>query len=335
MGRKRRGFTSIELLVVIAIIAVLIGLLLPAVQKVRAAAARAQCGNNLKQIGVALMNYESVNGTLPIGDSRGYLNLPRVTWQALILPYIEQNNLATLYNYKVDWDNPLNYPAIATQVKIYNCPSTANGIRFDRTPDEPLGGTEPRAACDYWNVNEIAPWIGVNCGFPNAVYYSGSRYDPLLAGVLVNTKVGIGTPLVAITDGTSNTYMVAESAGRPNFYYTGGRQSAPPGYAGDWEPGNPNPGNGTWNGEACWADPYASFDPKGSNPANGYVQPFNSPANTCSMNCNNHNEIYSFHTSGCNFLFADGSVHFLSSSASLCVIGALGTRAGGEINPEY
>ncbi len=335
MVRVRRGFTLIELLVVIAIIAVLIGLLLPAVQKVRSAAARSQCSNNMKQIGLALMNYESVNGCLPIGDSRGYLNLPRVTWQALILPFIEQNNLAALYNYRVDWDNPLNYAAIATQVKIYNCPSTVTGLRFDRTPDEPLGGTEPRAACDYWNVNEIAPWIGINCGFPNASFYNGSRYDPLLAGVLVNTNVGIGTPLTTITDGTSNTYMVVESAGRPNFYYTGGRQSAPPGYAGDWEPNNPNPGNGTWNGEACWADPYASFDPKGSNPANGYVQPFGAASNTCSMNCNNHNEIYSFHTTGCNFLFADASVHFLSSSASLCVIGALGTRAGGEVNPDY
>jgi prepilin-type processing-associated H-X9-DG protein len=121
-----------------------------------------------------------------------------------------------------------------------------------------------------------------------------------------------------ITDGTSNTFMVAESAGRPTWY--GPRFQVL---------GQLNPGEGGW------ADPNGAFKVKGANPATGAVKPHGAPVNTCSMQCNNTNEIYSFHTGGCNFGFADGSVHFISSSASLCVIGSLATRAGGEVPMDY
>ncbi len=137
------------------------------------------------------------------------------------------------------------------------------------------------------------------------------------AGVLSHFYNG-PTRIAMITDGTSNTIMVAESAGRPNFY---GPRFQALGLLG--------------NGEAGWSDPNGAFKIKGANPGTGAVKPHGSPLNSCSMQCNNSNEVYSFHTAGCNFLLADGSVHFISSSASLCVIGSMATRAGGEIPMDY
>jgi prepilin-type N-terminal cleavage/methylation domain-containing protein/prepilin-type processing-associated H-X9-DG protein len=329
-SRSREAFTLIELLVVIAIIAILIGLLLPAVQKVRDAAARAQCQNNLKQIGLGLMNYESAYGSFPVGDSRdaavnGNNVDPYCDWKARILSFIEQQNIANMYNYKLDYNNPANYPAIAMQIKIYNCPSTPMQPRLDTTPDEGKnfsGGTEPRGVSDYWGCNSMETWVPTvgNCvgSFPGFNSYQvGNDYDPLRSGVLCHYYNG-PTRIAMITDGTSNTFMVAESAGRPNYY---GPRMQSLGMLS--------------NGEGGWSDPNGEFKVKGANPVTGAVKPHGSPNNTCSMNCNNSNEIYSFHGVGCNFLFSDGSVHFISSSASLCVIGSLATRAGGEVPMDY
>ncbi|QJW99762.1 DUF1559 domain-containing protein [Frigoriglobus tundricola] len=326
---RRAAFTLIELLVVIAIIAILIGLLLPAVQKVRAAAARLSCSNNLKQMALGCLNYESANQKFPIGDNRA--DLPGgvyQSWQAVILPYEEQTAIANQYDYTRDYDDTVNYTAIANQIKIYNCPATPMQPRLDTTPDEGpksasyTGKNTARGVTDYWGINAMETWVptvgGCTGSFPSfSSYQVGNDFDPARVGILCRAAAGV-TTFATITDGTSNTIMIAESAGRPTSYGPGGATL-----------GQLNPG------EAGWSDPNGAFKFKGANPTTGAVKPHGAAANTCVMSCNNTNEIYSFHTGGSNFAFGDGSVHFISSSASLCVVGALVTRAGGEVAPSY
>jgi prepilin-type N-terminal cleavage/methylation domain-containing protein/prepilin-type processing-associated H-X9-DG protein len=290
----RKAFTLIELLVVIAIIAVLIGLLIPAVQKVRAAAARIQCENNLKQIGLALHNYENTYKAFPPGRTTVF---PQHSWMAAILPYIEQQNVFKLYNYKVDWNNPQNYAAIQTQVVIFNCPVTPDGQRVDST-------ISAQPACgDYSTVSAIKNFVGVNCfGYIGILDPDDAR----LIGALVRDHK---TRILQITDGTSNTIMVAEDAGRPGAYMTGGRTITV----------NPI------MKEGGWADPGAPFSIDGSNPGDGSVP------GPCPMNCSNNSEVYSWHDAGANVSFADGSVRLLSSNIDLCTLAKLVTRAGGEV----
>jgi prepilin-type N-terminal cleavage/methylation domain-containing protein/prepilin-type processing-associated H-X9-DG protein len=302
--RSRCGFTLIELLVVIAIIAILIGLLLPAIQKVREAAARIQCQNNLKQIGLGTLDYESALGGLPpsrtTGNHAGAPYYPyQHSWSAALLPYIEQTAAFNLYDYKADWNAPVNYAAIRTNQKIFNCPSTPDQPRFDGT----IGATP--AAGDYHAVNAIKNFVAVNCfGYPHLV----DKDDPRIVGAMRRDEI---TPITAISDGTSNTILVAEDAGRPQFYNALRQKYIDPNF--------PPPGK-----EGGWADPNGAFSIDGSYP-NGLIP------GPCTMNCTNNSEVYSFHSNGANVVFADGSVHFLNSNMNLCVLAALATRAGGEV----
>ena len=143
MRRERRGFTLIELLVVIAIIAILIGLLLPAVQKVREAASRATCQNNLKQIGLALHNYESAFAKFPPAQSVN----DGPTWVVFLLPQLEQENLYRQLRRDLPYFDPLNQPHVQARLKVLLCPSAPDPERVHVTPDCGFSQTARSIAC--------------------------------------------------------------------------------------------------------------------------------------------------------------------------------------------
>src|SRR5262249_51487456 len=194
---SRVAFTLIELLVVIAIIAILIGLLLPAVQKVREAAARAKCSNNLKQLGLAAHNYESTFGTLPPGAGPTPKNNPgansRASVQAVILGYVEQANVYNLFDFTQDVNaHANNANARVQQVPFYLCPS------------DPSGADQGGAGKSNYFGN-----IGAQA------YVAGSQTSPLGGLFYYIPKIGAqfdpkGFKITEVTDGTSNTAMFSE-----------------------------------------------------------------------------------------------------------------------------
>ncbi len=300
---SRRGFTLIELLVVVAIIAILIGLLLPAVQKVREAAARAQCLNNLKQFGLALHNYAGANDSkLPASRVTVAGDAKFRSWTPLALTYVEQDNVGRLWDFTKKWNTGTNLVTSQTNFKLFKCPSAVD----DRRP--PLSGPVLGLG-DYGSVNAIRRRFytanGIGATFPGGP--TGAAGDEALGAL---QKV-IDTPILAITDGTSNTIMLAEDAGRPSLFQQG--KSTASTTADGWG----------------WADPDCGFSIDGVVP--GVLGTTWTTGGTCVMNCTNDSEFYSFHTGGINVGMADGSVRFLRSSVSPATLAALVTARGGDI----
>ncbi len=296
MGYRRSdGFTLIELLVVIAIIAILIGLLLPAVQKVREAAARMSCQNNLKQIGLALHNYASAN------DSRfppTRVNVPTNkfrAWTPIVISYVEQDNVARQWDFNTRWDQGTNLVLAQVKMKVFMCPSAPD--------DRPAPVQPPLGPCDYLVFHRIRPRFYQANGLP----VPPSNLDGAMH--LVNH-----TRIVEIADGTSNTILVTEDAGQPASYILGRAT------------GNVLPeGRG-------WADPDGvSGSVDGSRQDTGAINGSSNPVGRCIMNCNNFSEPYSFHPGGINVCMADGSVRFISQNVSAATYAALVTRAYGDI----
>jgi prepilin-type N-terminal cleavage/methylation domain-containing protein/prepilin-type processing-associated H-X9-DG protein len=312
----RRAFTLIELLVVIAIIAILIGLLLPAVQKVREAAARMKCSNNLKQIGLAVHNYHDQQGGLPYGqfgpwaNNGGSFKVPPsftthscVTWQVLILPYVEQDSL---YKVVYDWHiaNPTtrSYSApanvIQNPVPGYTCPSDPNGVK-----------TKPASNNEGFHSNYAA-----NNG--DTLFWDGSTALPQAGGKNnrgVILSGGDRISLTGITDGTSNTLLAAEIL--------------------TWTPGDDRRGRlfNSYQGETMFSTlrtpNSATADAQYSC---GTSLPSNMPCTAIASGANSINAARSGHSGGVNTLMADGSTRFISNSVSPAAWLAAGTRAQGE-----
>ena len=307
---QRRGFTLIELLVVIAIIAILIGLLLPAVQKVREAANRAKCSNNLKQLGLAMHNYNDTYGYLPGNIRPAATGTIRVRWATFLLPYYEQDNISKIYNQNVNWTDPANYAAVSLRLKVLECPSAPKPERLDSNPETTWAGTV--AISDYSGIYGIDPVL-----VQQGIAESGAP------GILSKTEQ---VRLTDVTDGLSNTIHLTESAGKPDLYQAGRLIGTAPTVrvqGGGWcRPASDIPrliglnGNGTAAGN------------QGINAANG-IQTTTYP--DPQFGTDGTGQIYGFHSGGVNALLGDGSVRFIRQTIPLRTLAALITRSGGEV----
>lgn len=304
----RTGFTLIELLVTIGIIAILMSLLLPAIQAAREAARKTQCRNNLKQIGVALHNFESTHGRFPAsGYTKVTVTNPSgsyISWRACLLPYLEQSAAHDLYRFDQNWWSEDNLKAGRYSLPSYLCPSVPSQdpitAAVEKTPRPALVLAEPIQRSDYEAV------MGIR-----------SAIDPLRYPDKASTRSVMyrnsETRFAEITDGSSNTIAVIECGARPDVYRQRTRVASL----------KNDQGNG-------WLDSESAFSVDGT--VSAHSQPGQATGDVSSpMNETNENEIYSFHSGGAMFLFADGHAEFLNQNIDLKTLAALITKSGGEV----
>lgn len=290
MSLVRRGFSLAELMVVTAVIGALAALLLPAVQKVRAAANRVQCSNNLKQIGLALHAYADSHSSLPPGvtSEKPGERYPRMSWMARLLPYVEEGPLwkATLGAYGYEQVPYVNPPHIgfAMPIRVFACPADPRMFEPHET---------------YFNLRTASTsYLGV----------LGTAYTNTDGVLFVDSRVQWRD----ISDGTSNTAMVAERPPSDDFWF------------GWWYAGYGQAGTGSTDMVLGARERNSGLDPVGNCPVGPYHYQKGQLGQPCDVF-----HFWSMHPGGAYFLFADGAVHFLPYSAD-GILPAVATRAGGE-----
>jgi prepilin-type N-terminal cleavage/methylation domain-containing protein/prepilin-type processing-associated H-X9-DG protein len=365
--RRRRGFTLIELLVVIAIIGILMGLLLPAVQRVREAASRLSCQNNLKQFGLAMHNYHDVNGALPPGI---------VTWVSgedaahtgftLMLPFLEQDNVFKQFNLSQQWYMPSNYSAVAYQLPIFYCPSNRTRGAMDLTqpiyawggPLPPSVGSTDYILCKGANaaIHQDAALIPPACRGVFNVF--ADRSNPSFSNIDGNFAP-LSVRLTDISDGASSTFAIGEGSGNNPRYLlrqiekNGNTVTVGNGPAINPYTGQPIQPDQAWaaasitNPSQPWYASIFGVTAQYGLPPNYQDEPMNNPLvmpSACMETdstplFSGYNRsgtqllsgFRSLHTNGCNFLFCDGSVHWVSQTLAADVYRALSTYSGGEV----
>lgn len=329
-GKSRNGFTLIELLVVIAIIAVLIGLLVPAVQKVREAANKMTCTNSLKQIALALHNHHDSKGTFPPGGMQtGANGTPcYTTWTIEILPMIEQENLYKMYNQsKFNHDNA-NKAVNQSRVKSYECPSDTLAGKLELPASGPrtyeymhgsyraVSGRSGAIGRGFWDTFEANFWppnFVMDQAWRGAIHGTAAAYNgiPAQTGIGANnasvSQMGGPEKFANIIDGTSNTLLVGECT-----FNDAART----------------------NRATFWAYTYASYNQSSVTSesrilSNDYTKCANTPGQGADNPCKRC--FGSNHTNGANFAMADGSVRFISNSIDINMLAGMATISGGEL----
>ena len=331
-----RGFTLIELLVVIAIIAVLIALLLPAVQAAREAARRASCINNLKQIGLAVYNYESTSGSYPMGNiTRSWVDDPNCggiyyghTAMSYILPYVEGTAQYNAINYSRPYNTFAQTTAFYNKVSTYLCPTDGTAVAIP----PPFIATAQTSYAPVRGIRENLRWTQAP---PNASNRCGANDSEGLFGANIAYRIA------EVSDGTSNTMMFGETSrfkeeeaigSHFSFWNVAGAWVGPPWTGTPAWPGDVRVTGGAFVVPRLNAPPVLIGGPSCQDnvPAphslNWSLPPNNPP-------CLNLGQwgFRSRHPGGANFLFADGSVKFLKESVNYLTYRSLGTRANGEV----
>jgi len=353
---RRKGFTLIELLVVIAIIAVLIGLLVPAVQKVREAANRMTCQNNLKQLGIAVTSFTDANGGFPLGAEFNVGTL----WTAFVLPYLEQDNAFKALTFQEDglgniqWAQGLpgvpgniastnasirNIGVCEMKFNMFVCPSAAlpesiadisgdNWIVQRRKPCNYLGCVSGRITSDRRRISVPPPWSTSNSGTEDihtldGVFIAKMAHQRITFNGQTHGGMSNGVTISQILDGSSNTVMIGEALTDS--------QSIP-------DMGLIRENNAINQGRKDhWAIGSDDIDTSNQGDMSEGLGSTGVPINMRRVPPGDPNfgayelSYGSRHTGGANFVFCDGSVKFIKDSISPAMLSAIGTRNGGEV----